>query len=414
MATPRRVRGTRDLLPRDCRAQRRVEAACARAAERYGYGEIQTPVLEPTAVFERPLGDASDVVTKQMYSFVDRGGESVTLRPENTASVARAILGNGLLDQVPLKLRYAGPMFRYERPQKGRQRQFHQIGIELFGVPEPSGDVEAIALAADVLDELGLLARTRLELNTLGDAESRLAYRGALVAFLRRHGDALSPESRARLESNPLRVLDSKREADRAVLADAPTIFEYLTPEAAAFFEAVLDGLETLGIDHRVNPRIVRGFDYYCHTAFEFLTDELGAQDAVIGGGRYDGLVEQLGGPPLAGVGWAGGIERLAMLAGEPPPPARPIALVPIGPAAESRALVLARELRRAGQRVDLGYGGGVNRRMRRANRIEAGLALILGDDELARGTVKMRDLDSGEETELPIDRVSRALPRPR
>ena len=336
------------------------------------------------------------------------------MRPENTASVARAILGNGLLDQVPLKLRYAGPMFRYERPQKGRQRQFHQIGIELFGVPEPSGDVEAIALAVDVLDELGLLARTRLELNTLGDAESRLAYRGALVAFLRRHGDALSPESRARLESNPLRVLDSKREADRAVLADAPTIFEYLTPEAAAFFEAVLDGLETLGIDHRVNPRIVRGFDYYCHTAFEFLTDELGAQDAVIGGGRYDGLVEQLGGPPLAGVGWAGGIERLAMLAGEPPPPARPIALVPIGPAAESQALVLARELRRAGQRVDLGYGGGVNRRMRRANRIEAGLALILGDDELARGTVKMRDLDSGEETELPIDRVSRALPRPR
>ncbi|MBT5434903.1 MAG: histidine--tRNA ligase [Rhodospirillaceae bacterium] len=406
------IRGTHDLLPEACRAHARVEQACLRVAARYGYGEIRTPILEVTPVFSRSLGDATDVVQKEMYTFDDRGGESVTMRPENTASVARAVLSNGLLDQVPLKLHYAGPMFRYERPQKGRYRQFHQIGVELFGVPEPAGDIEIIAMGADVLGELGLLDNVRLEINTLGDTESREAYRVALVAFLQARRDQLSDESEERLERNPMRVLDSKSEADKAVVADAPSIFDHLTDEARAFFDAVLAGLDALGIAYEVNPRIVRGLDYYCHTAFEFITTELGAQGTVIGGGRYDGLMQQMGGPALPGVGWAGGIERLSMMAGAGEEAARPIALVPVGETAEQRALVLARELRGQGFAIDLGYRGNLKRRMQRANKAQASHALILGDDELERGVVILRDLDSGEQTELSIDRVSEGLPR--
>ncbi|MDA1072255.1 MAG: histidine--tRNA ligase [Proteobacteria bacterium] len=404
------IRGTRDLLPEDCRSHRRVEDASRAVAERYGYGEIRTPILEMTGVFSRSLGDATDVVTKEMYSFTDRGGEDVTMRPENTASVARAVLSNGLLNEMPLKLHYAGPMFRYERPQKGRQRQFHQIGVELFGVPEPAGDVEIIAMAADILEELGLLADTRLELNTLGDTASSEAYRDALVAFLEQHREGLSADSKDRLVRNPMRVLDSKDEGDRAIVADAPSIFDHLTPDAAAFFDEVCRGLDALGIAHTVNPRIVRGLDYYCHTAFEFITQKLGAQGTVIGGGRYDGLMEQMGGPALAGVGWAGGIERLAMLAGELPEVPRPIALVPVGEAAERRAIALAHALRRAGLGIDLAYRGNLKKRMQRANKVHARLALILGDDELARDIVALRDLDTGEQTELPIDSVSESL----
>ncbi len=406
------IRGTRDLLPEACRAHARVEGACRRVAERYGYGEIRTPILEPTPVFLRTLGDATDVVQKEMYTFEDRNGESLTLRPENTAGVARAVLSNGLLNDMPLKLHYAGPMFRHERPQKGRYRQFHQTGVELFGVPEPAGDVEAIAMGGDVLSELGVLDATRLEINTLGDTESRRRYLRALVAFLSSHRDALSDVGRERLERNPMRVLDSKEEADRQVVADAPSLLDHLNAEAGVFFDKVLAGLDALGFGYTVNPRIVRGFDYYCHTAFEFVTDRLGAQGTVIGGGRYDGLMEQMGGPALPGVGWASGVERLVMLTDDAAPAAHPIAIVPLGAAAERRALVLAHALRRQGFAVDLGYRGNLKRRMQRANRVEASHALILGDGELARGVVTLRDLDSGEQTELSIDRVSESLPR--
>ncbi|MBT7647675.1 MAG: histidine--tRNA ligase, partial [Rhodospirillaceae bacterium] len=274
------------------------------------------------------------------------------------------------------------------------------------------GDIEIIAMGADVLGELGLLDNVRLEINTLGDTESREAYRVALVAFLQARRDQLSDESEERLERNPMRVLDSKSEADKAVVADAPSIFDHLTDEARAFFDAVLAGLDALGIAYEVNPRIVRGLDYYCHTAFEFITTELGAQGTVIGGGRYDGLMQQMGGPALPGVGWAGGIERLSMMAGAGEEAARPIALVPVGETAEQRALVLARELRGQGFAIDLGYRGNLKRRMQRANKAQASHALILGDDELERGVVILRDLDSGEQTELSIDRVSEGLPR--
>ena len=407
------IRGTRDLLPADCRSHAHVEDVCRRIAERYGYGEIRTPVLEATQVFSRTLGDATDVVQKEMYTFDDRNGDSITLRPENTAGVARALLSNGLLDAMPLRLHYAGAMFRHERPQKGRYRQFHQTGVELFGVAEPLGDVEVIALARDVLDELGLLQDTVLEINTLGDIASRQDHLLALVAYFNDHRGQLSDVSVQRLERNPLRILDSKEPGDRDLIAEAPVILDYLGDDARRFFDEVLEGLDTLSISCQVNPRIVRGFDYYCHTAFEFVTAKLGAQGTVIGGGRYDGLMEQMGGPPVPGVGWASGIERLALLAGEPPAPRRPIAVIGLGEPATRQALVMAHQLRGQGHRVDLAYRGNLRRRMQRAHKVGASHAVILGDTELARGIALVRDLDSGEQLECSLDRPGEGLPRP-
>ncbi|HEX7005562.1 MAG TPA: histidine--tRNA ligase [Alphaproteobacteria bacterium] len=404
------VRGTHDLLPEDARRHRHIIDTARTVVERYGYQEIATPIFEFTEVFQRTLGDTSDIVTKEMYTFVDRGGEQITLRPEATAGIARAFISGGLAQHVPLKYFCAGPMFRFERPQKGRLRQFHQIDIELLGVAEPLGDVEVIAAAADVLQALGVLDKTTLELNTLGDSESRNAYRTVLVDYLKGHLQRLSPDSRSRLERNPLRILDSKDAADRAVIADAPVFTDYLTPAARDFFDRVRAGLDTLGIGYSVNPRLVRGLDYYCHTAFEFTTTELGAQGAVIAGGRYDGLIELMGGPPTPGIGWAGGIERLAMLVGDPPPAPRPIAVVPIGEAAETTALVIAARLRRAGYCVDLGFKGNLKRRLKQANKVGAVAALLLGDDELKRKVATLRDMTSGTQVDVPLDSLETAL----
>ncbi|MGE0093151.1 MAG: histidine--tRNA ligase [Alphaproteobacteria bacterium] len=401
------VRGTRDLLPDDSRRHRHVVETARAIAERYGYLEIAVPILEPTEVFKRTLGDTSDVVTKEMYTFTDRGGEMVTMRPEATAGIARALITGGLTQDLPFKVFTHGPMFRYERPQKGRLRQFHQIDVELLGVAEPLGDIEVIALGARVLDAFGVRRATVLELNTLGDAESRTAYRGALVGYLEGFRDKLSEDSRARLGRNPLRILDSKNEGDRAIVANAPIFTDYLNEASKNFFATVCGGLDALGIAYQVNPRLVRGLDYYCHTAFEFTTTELGSQGAVLAGGRYDGLVETMGGPSVPGIGWAAGIERLAMLmaalGSDAPAPARPIAIVPIGAAAEAKALVLADELRAAGFAIELGYRGNVGKRMKRANKLNAGIAVLLGDDELARGAATVRNLDSGEQTEVPL-----------
>ena len=326
MAKLQPVRGTHDLLPDQALAFRRVVDAARMVAGRYGYREMATPIFEFSEVFKRTLGDTSDIVTKEMYTFTDRSGAEVTLRPEGTAGVARAVISGGLAQHMPLKYFYAGPMFRYERPQKGRLRQFHQIGVELLGVAEPIGDVEIIALGAAILDELGVAERTTLELNTLGNTESREAYRGVLVDYFEARRDELSEDSLSRLTRNPLRILDSKDPGDRAVVAEAPLLGDSLDALSADFSASVQAGLDRLGIVYDLNPRLVRGLDYYCHTAFEFTTDSLGAQGAVIAGGRYDGLVGQMGGPETPGIGWAGGIERLSMLAGEPPPPPRPIA----------------------------------------------------------------------------------------
>jgi histidyl-tRNA synthetase len=334
----------------------------------------------------------------------------VTLRPENTAGVVRAVLSNGLVQQAPLKFFYSGPMFRYERPQKGRFRQFHQIGVELLGVAQPQADIEVIACGAAILDALGILKRTVLELNTLGDAASRLAYRDALVRYYDGRRGELSEDSLKRLERNPLRILDSKDEGDKRVNEDAPPYADYLNEASRAFFAAVCAGLDAVGIEYTLSPRLVRGLDYYCHTAFEFVTTDLGAQGTVMGGGRYDGLVGVMGGPDMAGVGWAAGIERLALLIDEPPPPPRPVAIVPVGETAERTALTLAEELRRAGFTVDLGYSGNVGKLMKRAHKIGARFAVLLGEDELRRGMGSLRDLDGGTQEEVPLDELARRL----
>ena len=340
------VRGTRDLLPEAMRAHRSIVERAREIAERYGFEEMATPIYEFSDVFRRTLGDTSDIVTKEMYTFATKGGEEITLRPENTAGVARCFISEGLAHETPLKYFYAGPMFRHERPQKGRLRQFNQIGVETLGVAGPQADIEVIAAGARILSEFGLGGKTTLQLNTLGDTESRGAYREALVAYFGKRKDQLSAESRDRLARNPLRILDSKNESDRQLIAEAPLFADYLNDQSRAFFDRVQEGLNTIEIAFERNERLVRGLDYYGHTAFEFTTTELGAQDAVMAGGRYDGLVETMGGPSTPGVGWAAGVERLTMLCGNPPPARRPIALVPIGSVAELRMQVLAEELR--------------------------------------------------------------------
>jgi histidyl-tRNA synthetase len=397
------VRGTQDLLPAAARRHRQVSETARAVAELYGFVEMTTPIFEFTEVFARPIGEHTDIVDKEMYTFTDRGGEEVTLRPENTAGVVRAVLSNGLVQSVPLKFFYSGPMFRYERPQKGRFRQFHQIGVELIGVPQPQADIEVIASGRRILDALGIGDRIVLELNTLGDLESRDAYRRALVSYFSSRVSELSEDSRRRLERNPLRILDSKEETDRRVAQDAPLFADYQNAESRRFFDRVSEGLDLLGINYRLNPRLVRGLDYYTHTAFEFVTTDLGAQGTVMGGGRYDGLVEMMGGPAMPGVGWAAGVERLAMLIAEPLPPQRPFALVPIGEVGETAALKLAEDLRDRGFTIDLGYSGNLARRLRRANRIGARAAILLGDDELARCAATLRNLDTGVQSEVPL-----------
>ncbi|MBF0306792.1 MAG: histidine--tRNA ligase [Alphaproteobacteria bacterium] len=404
------VRGTHDLLPEEARRHRRVEDTAFEIAERYGYGEIATPIFEFTEVFARTLGETSDVVTKEMYTFTDRGGESITLRPEGTAGVARAFISGGLSQHLPLKVFYRGPMFRYERPQKGRLRQFHQVGVEFLGVSDPLADAEVIGLGAHLLDALGLEGRVQLELNSLGDAESRAAYREALVAYLSRFKDSLSKESLDRLERNPLRILDSKDEGDRRVVADAPLLGDHLNEASRAFFDGLKRGLDGLGVAYRVNPRLVRGLDYYCHTAFEFTTDALGAQGTVLAGGRYDGLIGQMGGPATPGIGWAAGVERLGMLLAEAPAAPRPLALIPM--TGMDQALALAGVLRRAGFVVDLGFSGNMGKRMKRANKLGARAAIILGEDEAARGAVTVRDLDSGAQEEVALAELEDRLDR--
>ena len=404
------VRGTHDILPDDNRRYRRVEETAYHVAERFGYGEITTPVFEFTEVFSRTLGDTSDIVTKEMYTFEDKGGDKITLRPEGTAGVARAYISNGLQQNLPLKFFYRGPMFRYERPQKGRWREFRQVGVELMGVDKPTGDIEVISLAYNYLRELGLSGAVTLEINSLGDAETRQAYRETLVGYLGSHGDALSEDSRERLNRNPLRVLDSKDAADREIVANAPILRDSLNGHSRSFFDEVLAGIESLDIPYTLNPTLVRGLDYYCHTAFEFTTTALGAQGAVLAGGRYDGLVEQMGGPSTPGVGWAAGVERLSLLVEDGEPKRRPIALIPVGDAANTEMIKIAHGLRAAGFVVEMGYSGNLARRMKRADRLGAVAALLLGDDELARGTVTLRDMDSGEQSEVPLADIQAPL----
>ncbi|WP_314375161.1 histidine--tRNA ligase [Sphingomonas paucimobilis] len=408
--TPKRVRGTQDIFGDEQRRFAQVLRTFEQVHELYAFQRLDLPVFEDTQVFARSIGETTDVVSKEMYTFPDRGGDMLTLRPEFTAGIARAYLTEGWQQYAPLKLVTSGPVFRYERPQKGRYRQFHQIDAEILGAAEPAADVELLVMADQLLRELGIADGVTLQLNTLGDAATRDAWRNALVAHFEAHRDQLSEDSLVRLEKNPLRILDSKDPRDRPIADAAPDIDAYLTPEARAFFEAVTAGLDAAGVAWTRNARLVRGLDYYRHTAFEFVTDRLGAQGTVLAGGRYDGLVESLGGPATAGVGWAAGVERLAMLLDEPAKPTINAVVVPMGAAAELRATGLVAQLRRAGVATDMAFRGNMKRRMAKANDQGASYALILGDDELANGQVQVKALANGEQATVSLESVSQSI----
>jgi len=410
VSLPQPVRGTHDLLPEDFRRHAHVRDTARDIAARFGYAEMATPIFEFTEVFARTMGETSDVVSKEMYSFETRGGESMTLRPEYTAGICRSFISNGLQQNVPFKVFANGPMFRYERPQKGRQRQFHQIDLECIGAPEAKADVEVIAVAASILQTLGVMDSCTLQINTLGDVESRQAYRAALVEYFSAHEADLSEDSKSRLTRNPLRILDSKDKGDQALVENAPVFTDYLNEFSTEFFAEVLEGLDLLGITYELNRRLVRGLDYYTHTAFEYVTTELGAQGAVIAGGRYDGLIETLGGKPTPGIGWAGGIERLALLAENVPAIDRPVAVIPVGDAAIQMATKLAHQLRLDGISVEMAFKGNVGKRMKRANKLSARAAILIGEDELARNACTFRDLDAGTQEEVKLSDLTATL----
>jgi len=411
MAKLQSPRGTSDLLPQDMAGHRHVINTAKTISLSFGFEEMATPIFEFTEVFARPLGETSDVVSKETYSFTDRGGEALTLRPEGTAGVVRALISAGLTQTLPQKFFYAGPMFRYERPQKGRMRQFHQIGVELLGVAGAVGDAEVITMGHMILSRLGVADKCILNINTLGDTESRLAYRQALVEYLSAFRGQLSEDSQRRLDLNPLRILDSKDEGDIALLVDAPLLDHYLNADSKAHFDAVRRYLDAAEIPAIINPRLVRGLDYYGHTTFEFITDALGAQGTVMAGGRYDGLAAMLGGGDVSGVGWAAGIERLAMLADVPPQQAVNVMMIGMSDDHMARLFPLAASLRQQGLRVETGYAPHLGKQLKRADRIAAGHVAILGDDEAARGVAILRSMVDGAQIEVAlVDLVAHLL----
>ncbi|MXP14985.1 histidine--tRNA ligase [Altererythrobacter confluentis] len=369
--TPQAVRGTQDIFGADAEAFAFVVETFERVRKLYRFRRAEMPVFEKTEVFSRPLGETTDVVAKEMYSFEDRGGESLTLRPEFTAGIARAFITDGWQQHAPLRLATHGPLFRYERPQKGRYRQFHQINAEILGAAEPQADVELLAMADQLLKELGIADGVTLQLNTLGDPESREAWRAALVHYFAAHKDALSEDSQDRLDRNPLRILDSKDRGDIAIVANAPPIDDFLTAEAREFFCAVTSGLDAAGVPWQRNAQLVRGFDYYRHTAFEFVTDRLGAQGTVLGGGRYDGLIETLGGPHTPSVGWAAGIERLAMLVGDRAEAGPDLVIVVEDDAAATFGLKLMAIARHTGHSTELIASGSPRKRFDKAKKLD-------------------------------------------
>jgi histidyl-tRNA synthetase len=405
--TPKPVRGTQDMLGEMADRFQHVVDTFERVRRLYGFKRVEVPVIEPTAVFARSLGEATDIVSKEMYTFADRNDESITLRPEFTAGIARAYITNGWQQHAPLKVATHGPLFRYERPQKGRYRQFHQLDAEVLGAGEPAADVELLAFADQLLRELGITEGVSLHLNTLGDTASRDAWRAGLVAHFEAHRGELSEDSLNRLERNPLRILDSKDPRDRPAADSAPTIQAFLTDEAGQFFEDVKAGLGAAGVDWVAAPRLVRGMDYYRHTAFEFVPDAgsavadlLGSQSTLLGGGRYDGLVEAMGGPATPAVGWAAGIERLAMIGGAQLKSYCDVAVIPKDKTAERDAQKLAKELRAKGYTVLLSYRGDVKARLKRANAEGAYSAVFVdGLSSLPKSYV-VRFLDDGTQVQ--------------
>lgn len=405
------VKGTRDLLPPDTAVWAAVEATARRVFGAYGYGEIRTPILEETELFVRGVGESTDIVGKEMYTFPDKKGRSLTLRPENTAAVARAYVEHSMQQlPVPLKLFYIGPQFRYERPQQGRYRQFYQIGAELLGDPGPQSDAEVILLLVRFLSELGFPGLNVL-INTVGDEASRSAYREALRAFLAPKAEHLGEDSRRRLETNPLRILDTKIPAERELLNGAPELVDFLSPESREHFETVLAILRRFGVPHRVDSRLVRGLDYYTRTVFEIVASGLGAQDAVVGGGRYDRLISDLGGPEVPGIGFAIGEDRLIDILPEAfrqnVLPRPPVFVAALGGVDFAEALAVAEELRAAGVPAIAELASrSAKAALKRADRLGARLVILIGDDEQAAGEVTLKNLASGEQRRAPRSEV--------
>jgi histidyl-tRNA synthetase len=409
----RAVRGVRDILPTETGRWQRVEAAARRVFETYGYREIRLPLFERTELFARGIGGETDVVKKEMYTFDDRSGESLTLRPEATASVLRAYIEHGFhVLPKPVRLYTLGPMFRYERPQAGRYRQFHQANVEALGETHPALDAEVIAMLIDFFGALGLADRLELHINSIGDSGTRPAYIARLVEYLTPLRDRLCGECQGRLVKNPLRVLDCKTPGCQPVIEKAPSILDALSPGAAQHFDSVRECLDAMGITYTVDPRLVRGLDYYVRTTFEVLTRELGAQNAVAGGGRYDGLIQQLEGPPDPGIGFAIGMERVVLLLGEAEKGAAPVALlIPLGGKSLRRLLPIARVLRQAGLAVEVAYGDRkLPRELERASRLGVRFAAIVGDTELQNDQAILRDMTSHEQQPIALDRLALEL----
>jgi len=367
---------------------------------------MATPIFEFSSVFKKTLGESSDIVTKEMYTFKDKGDEEITLRPEGTAGIVRAIISNGLSQEMPFKSFYHGPMFRYERPQKGRLRQFHQIGIELLGTKSEQADIEIIACANNLIKALDIDGSSTLHINSLGNITERKTYIADLLIYLKDFKNKLSISSIDRFEKNPLRILDSKAEEDIEIVKNAPKLINYLESESKDSFNKVLEGLNNLNITYEINHKLVRGLDYYNNTTFEFITNKLGSQSAILAGGRYDNLMKQMGGPDIPGIGWAAGIERLALLTTIKEDKRKSVSMIPVGIENNILCINLADELRNKNISIDMAYSGNLKKRLKQANKISADYAIIIGDEEIQNNNAIIRNLETGSQEYIELDKL--------
>ena len=400
------VRGTHDHLPEDMYKYNNIITKAENISALYGFKPMATPIFEFSSVFKKTLGESSDIVTKEMYTFKDKGDEEITLRPEGTAGIVRAIISNGLSQEMPFKSFYHGPMFRYERPQKGRLRQFHQIGIELLGTKSEQADIEIIACANNLIKALDIDGSSTLHINSLGNITERKTYIADLLIYLKDFKNKLSISSIDRFEKNPLRILDSKAEEDVEIVKNAPKLINYLESESKDSFNKVLEGLNNLNITYEINHKLVRGLDYYNNTTFEFITNKLGSQSAILAGGRYDNLMKQMGGPDIPGIGWAAGIERLALLTTIKEDKKKSVSMIPVGIENNILCINLADELRNKNISIDMAYSGNLKKRLKQANKISADYAIIIGDEEIQNNNAIIRNLETGSQEYIELDKL--------
>ena len=400
------VRGTHDHLPEDMYKFKNIITKAEYISALYGFKPMATPIFEFSSVFKKTLGESSDIVTKEMYTFNDKGNEEITLRPEGTAGIVRAIISNGLAHEMPFKAFYHGPMFRYERPQKGRLRQFHQIGIELLGTRSEQADIEVIACANNLIKSLNIDKSSTLNINSLGNIAERKIYIAELLVYLNDFKNKLSIDSKNRFKKNPLRILDSKSEEDIEIIKNAPKLINYLEAESKDNFHKVLEGLTNLDIPYKINHKLVRGLDYYNNTTFEFITDRLGSQSAILAGGRYDNLMKQMGGSDIPGIGWAAGIERLALLATIKEDQKKKISIIPIGIENNILCMKLANELINKNISIDMGYSGNLKKRLKQANKVSAHYAVIIGNEEVENNNAIIRNLETGSQDNIKLEKL--------